>query len=122
MIPPRTVVVRELSTQRSTDRETIQLSMKVDDDFVTPIYGDSLAPDYKFRDYMYVKLAIELPSETVEVFDYEGEAYIKQLIIEKDKAYLRSFNKKYKEITINSNSDFSFIGKVVDVYREESEK
>ena len=110
MIPPRTVVVRELSTQRSTDRETIQLSMKVDDDFV------------KFRDYMYVKLAIELPSETVEVFDYEGEAYIKQLIIEKDKAYLRSFNKKYKEITINSNSDFSFIGKVVDVYREESEK
>ena len=56
------------------------------------------------------------------MFDYEGEAYIKQLIIEKDKAYLRSFNKKYKEITINSNSDFSFIGKVVDVYREESEK
>lgn len=96
--------------------------MKVDDDFVTPIYGDSLEPYYKFRDYMYVKLAIELPSETVEVFDYEGEAYIKQLIIEKDKAYLRSFNKKYKEITINSNSDFSFIGKVVDVYREESEK
>ena len=46
MIPPRTVVVRELSTQRSTDRETIQLSMKVDDDFVTPIYGDSLEPDY----------------------------------------------------------------------------
>ncbi|MDU5008459.1 MAG: S24 family peptidase, partial [Streptococcus sp.] len=48
-----------------------------------------------------------------------GEAYIKQLIIEKDKAYLRSSNKKYKGIPIDSNSDFRIIGKVVDVYREE---
>lgn len=72
MIPPRTLVVRELSRQRSTGRETIQLPMKVDDDFVTPIYGDSLEPDYKSRDYVFVKLTVELPSETVGVFDYEG--------------------------------------------------
>ena len=53
------------------------------------------------------------------VFDYEGEEFIKQLVIEKDKAYLRSFNKKYKDIQINSDSDFRIIGKVVDVCREE---
>lgn len=99
--------------------ETIQLPVKVDADFVCPIYGDSMEPDYKSGDYVFVKLTVELPSGTVGVFDYEGEAYIKQLIIEKDKAYLRSFNKKYKDIPINSNSDFRIIGKVVDVYREE---
>ena len=99
--------------------ETIQLPVKVDADFVCPIYGDSMEPDYKSGDYVFVKLTVELPSGTVGVFDYEGEAYIKQLIIEKDKAYLRSFNKKYKDIPINSGSDFRIIGKVVDVYREE---
>ena len=99
--------------------ETTQLPVKVDADFVCPIYGDSMEPDYKSGDYVFVKLTVELPSGTVGVFDYEGEAYIKQLIIEKDKAYLRSFNKKYKDIPINSGSDFRIIGKVVDVYREE---
>ena len=102
--------------------ETIQLPVKVDADFVCPIYGDSMEPDYRSGDYVFVKLTVELPSGTVGVFDYEGEAYIKQLVIEKDKAYLRSFNKKYKDIPINSDSDFRIIGKVVDVYREESEK
>lgn len=98
--------------------ETIQLPVKVDADFVCPIYGDSMEPDYKSGDYVFVKLTVELPNGTVGVFDYEGEAYIKQLIIEKDKAYLRSFNKIYKDIPIDSNSDFRIIGKVVDVYRE----
>lgn len=102
--------------------ETIQLPVKVDADFVCPIYGDSMEPDYKSGDYVFVKLTVELPNGTVGVFDYEGEAYIKQLVIEKDKAYLRSFNTKYKDIPINSDSDFRIIGKVVDVYREESEK
>ena len=102
--------------------ETIQLPVKVDADFVCPIYGDSMNPDYKSGDYVFVKLSVDLPNGTVGVFDYEGEAYIKQLIIEKDKAYLRSFNKKYKDIPINSDSDFRIIGEVVDVYREESEK
>lgn len=101
--------------------ETIQLPVKVDADFVCPIDGDSMEPDYKSGDYVFVKLTVELPTGTVGVFDYEGEAYIKQLIIEKDKAYLRSFNKKYKDIPIDSNSDFRIIGKVVDVYREEKE-
>ena len=102
--------------------ETIQLPVKVDADFVCPIYGDSMEPDYKSGDYVFVKLSVDLPNGTVGVFDYEGEAYIKQLIIEKDKAYLRSFNKKYKDIPINSDSDFRIIGEVVNVYREESEK
>lgn len=102
--------------------ETIQLPVKVDADFVCPIYGDSMEPDYKSGDYVFVKLSVDLPNAAVGVFDYEGEAYIKQLIIEKDKAYLRSFNKKYKDIPINSDSDFRIIGEVVDVYREESEK
>ena len=82
-------------------------------------FTDSMETDYKSWDYVFIKLSVELPSKTVGVFEYEGEAYIKQLIIEKDKAYLRSFNKKYKDIPIDSNSDFRIIGKVADVYKEE---
>ena len=60
-----------------------------------------------FSDYVFVKLSVDLPNAAVGVFDYEGEAY------------LRSFNKKYKDVPIDSNSDFRIIGKVVDVYRED---
>lgn len=59
-----------------------------------------------FGDYVFVKLTVELSSKTVGVFDYEGEAYIKQLIIEKDKAYLRSFNipkKKHERTSFPSS-------------------
>ena len=31
-----------------------------------------MEPDYKSSDYVFVKLAVEVPNETVGVFDYEG--------------------------------------------------
>lgn len=99
-------------------KETISLPIKVDADFVVPVYGDSMEPEYYSGDYVFVKLSIDLDDGEIGVFKYYGDAYIKQLIIGEDGAYLHSFNtKKYSDIPIDRGSDFRIIGEVVDVYR-----
>ncbi|NQL85326.1 helix-turn-helix transcriptional regulator, partial [Streptococcus suis] len=40
--------------------ETIELPIEVDADFVVPIYGDSMEPEYHSGDYIFVKLSVDL--------------------------------------------------------------
>ncbi|MGT2975589.1 XRE family transcriptional regulator, partial [Streptococcus agalactiae] len=40
--------------------ETIELPVDYDADFVIPVYGDSMEPDYHSGDYVFVKLSVEL--------------------------------------------------------------
>ncbi|HFI0351839.1 TPA: XRE family transcriptional regulator [Streptococcus suis] len=98
--------------------ETIELPIEVDADFVVPIYGDSMEPEYHSGDYVFVKLSVDLADGDIGVFEYYGDAYIKQLLINEDGAFLHSLNEKYKDIRIDRDSDFRIIGQVVDVYRE----
>lgn len=98
--------------------EQIELPVKVDADFVVPIYGDSMEPDYHSGDYIFVKLSVNLSDGDIGVFEYYGDAYIKQLHINQDGAFLHSLNPEYKDIKIDRDSDFRIIGEVVDVYRE----
>lgn len=98
--------------------ETIELPIEVDADFVVPIYGDSMEPEYQSGDYIFVKLSVDLSDGDIGVFEYYGDAYIKQLIINEDGAFLHSLNEKYNDIKIDKDSDFRIIGEVVDVYRE----
>lgn len=98
--------------------EQIELPIDVDADFVVPIYGDSMEPEYHSGDYVFVKLSVELSDGNIGVFDYYGDAYIKELVINDSGAYLHSLNPKYDDILIDADSDFRIIGEVVDVYRE----
>lgn len=99
--------------------EQIELPVDIDADFVVPIYGDSMEPEYHSGDYVFVKLSVELSNGDIGVFELYGDAYIKELIIDDSKAYLHSFNtKKYKDIPIDADSDFRIIGEVVGKYRE----
>ncbi|MGU7966347.1 XRE family transcriptional regulator [Streptococcus suis] len=98
--------------------EQIELPIKVNADFVVPIYGDSMEPEYRSGDYIFVKLSVDLSNGDIGVFEYYGDAYIKQLLINEDGAFLHSLNKEYKDIRIDRDSDFRIIGEVVDVYRE----
>ncbi|HEL1743548.1 TPA: helix-turn-helix transcriptional regulator, partial [Streptococcus suis] len=68
--------------------ETIELPIEVDADFVVPIYGDSMEPEYHSGDYVFVKLSVDLSDGDIGVFAYNGEAYIKQLRITDQGAYL----------------------------------
>ncbi|WP_105152134.1 LexA family transcriptional regulator [Streptococcus suis] len=97
--------------------ETIELPIEVDADFVVPIYGDSMEPEYHSGDYVFVKLSVDLSDGDIGVFAYNGDAYIKQLRITDQGAYLHSLNPDYDNIPITADTDFRTIGEVVDVYR-----
>ncbi|HEM5175131.1 TPA: helix-turn-helix transcriptional regulator [Streptococcus suis] len=97
--------------------ETIELPIEVDADFVVPIYGDSMEPEYHSGDYVFVKLSVDLSDGDIGVFAYNGDAYIKQLRITDQGAYLHSLNQDYDNIPITADTDFRTIGEVVDVYR-----
>lgn len=98
--------------------ETIELPVEVDADFVVPIYGDSMEPEYHSGDYVFVKLSVDLSDGDIGVFAYNGDAYIKQLRITDQGAYLHSLNPDYGNIPITADTDFRTIGEVVEVYRE----
>ena len=98
--------------------EQIELPVDVDADFVVPIYGDSMEPEYHSGDYVFVKLSVELSNGDIGVFEYYGDAYIKELVINDSGAYLHSLNSKYDDILVDIDSDFRIIGKVVGRYSE----
>lgn len=98
--------------------EQIELPVDIDADFVIPIYGDSMEPEYHSGDYVFVKLSVDLSSGDIGVFELYGDAYIKELVINDSGAYLHSLNPKYDDILVDANSDFRIIGEVVGKYRE----
>ncbi|CKG55841.1 TPA: LexA family transcriptional regulator [Streptococcus pneumoniae] len=98
--------------------ERIELPVDVDADFVIPIKGDSMEPDYHDGDLVFIQTSVDLNDGVIGVFNYNGDAYIKQLVIDEDQAYLHSLNPEYKDMPITPDTDFRIIGEVVDLYRE----
>ncbi|VRD08873.1 phage transcriptional repressor [Streptococcus pneumoniae] len=98
--------------------ERIELPVDIDADFVIPIKGDSMEPDYHDGDLVFIQTSVDLSDGVIGVFNYNGDAYIKQLIIDEDQAYLHSLNPAYKDMAITPDTDFRIIGEVVDLYRE----
>ncbi|MGG6836040.1 UNVERIFIED_CONTAM: helix-turn-helix domain-containing protein [Streptococcus canis] len=98
--------------------ETIELPVDYDADFVIPVYGDSMEPEYHSGDYVFVKLSVDLTNGDIGVFEYYGDAYIKQLLINAEGAFLHSLNSKYEDIPVDRDSDFRIIGEVVGSYSE----
>ena len=98
--------------------EQIELPVDVDADFVIPIKGDSMEPDYHDGDLVFIQTSVELNNGVIGVFSYNGDGYIKQLVIDKEQAYLHSLNPAYKDMPITPETDFRIIGEVVDLYRE----
>ena len=98
--------------------ERIELPIDVEADFVIPIKGDSMEPDYHDGDLVFIQTSVDLNDGVIGVFNYNGEAYIKQLVIDTEQAYLHSLNPDYKDMPITPETDFRIIGEVVDLYRE----
>ncbi|HEW2741899.1 TPA: helix-turn-helix domain-containing protein, partial [Streptococcus pneumoniae] len=94
--------------------EWIELPVDVDADFVIPIKGDSMEPDYHDGDLVFIQTSVDLNDGVIGVFNYNGDAYIKQLVIDEDQAYLHSLNPEYKDMPITPDTDFRIIGEVVD--------
>ena len=102
----------------TSQRETITLPGEFDADYVVPVYGDSMEPEYHDGDYIFIESTVNLNDGEIGVFELYGDTYVKQLILEDDHAYLHSLNKKYKDMKVDADSDFRVLGRVVGRYSE----
>ena len=102
----------------TSQRETITLPVEFDADYVVPVYGDSMEPEYHDGDYIFIESTVNLNDGEIGVFELYGGTYVKQLILEDDHAYLHSLNKKYKDMKVDADSDFRILGRVVGRYSE----
>ena len=50
------------------NKETVELPVNIDADFVIPIYGDSMEPEYHSGDYAFIKTTVNLDDGQVGVF------------------------------------------------------
>ncbi|MEB8418946.1 helix-turn-helix domain-containing protein [Enterococcus casseliflavus] len=98
------------------NKEVISLPKKqipLEADFCLTVNGDSMEPLIHDQDYIFVSKQDTLFNGNIGVVIVDGEAFIKKIFFENDKARLQSFNKKYKDIIISESDDFRIIGKVV---------
>lgn len=102
----------------TSQRETITLPVEFDADYVVPVNGNSMEPEYYDGDYIFIESTVNVSDGEIGVFEYYGDTYVKQLILEDDHAYLHSLNKRYKDMLVDADSDFRVLGRVVGRYAE----
>ena len=98
------------------NKEVISLPKKqipLEADFCLTVNGDSMEPLIHHHDYIFVSKQDTLFNGNIGVVIVDGEAFIKKVFFENDKARLQSFNKKYKDIIGYDSNDFRIIVKVV---------
>lgn len=98
------------------NKEVISLPKKqipLEADFCLTVNGDSMEPLIHHHDYIFVSKQDTIFNGNIGVVIVDGEAFIKKVFFENDKARLQSFNKKYKDIIVDDSNDFRIIGKVV---------
>lgn len=102
--------------------ETVTLPVDFDADFVCPINGDSMEPEYHDGDYVFVKLSYDVSDGDIGVFILDGDAYIKELRVDEEGAFLHSLNPQYRDKPITAESNFRIVGEIVGRYNENDEK
>ena len=82
-------------------------------DFALRVYGDSMEPLFQDGQIIWVKGQEVLGSGEIGIFAYSNDVYCKKLVVDGNKAYLRSLNPDYEDIEIKEDYGFHTIGKVV---------
>jgi len=82
-------------------------------DFALRVSGDSMEPLYQDGQVIWIKEQEVLDSGDIGIFIYFDDVYCKKLIVDGDKAYLRSLNPEYEDIEIREDFGLKTIGKVV---------
>lgn len=104
----------------TSQRETITLPVEFDADYVVPVNGDSMEPEYHDGDYIFIESTVNVSDGEIGVFEYYGATYVKQLVLEDDHAFLHSLNQngEYEDMKVDADSDFRVLGRVVGRYAE----
>ena len=87
------------------DITTASIAVKIND--------DSMEPILKNNSYTFVELNVPINNRNIALFKYNNKLLIRRFIIRKDKLILRAENKKYDEIYLSEDDDFTIIGKIL---------
>jgi len=82
-------------------------------DFALRVSGDSMEPLFQDGQVIWIKTQESLSSGEIGVFIYFDDVYLKKLVTDGDRAYLKSLNPEYEDIEIKEGLGFKPIGKVV---------
>ena len=82
-------------------------------DFALRVGGDSMEPLFQDGQVIWVKEQESLNNCDIGIFAYSDDVYCKKLILDGNKAVLRSINPAYEDIEINESFGFRAVGKVV---------
>lgn len=77
------------------------------------IQDDVMEPFLKKGTYAFLLLNFPLSNKDIGLFEYNGELIVRKFIIRKDKLVLRAENKKYEDINLSEDDNFTIIGKLI---------
>lgn len=78
------------------------------------IQDDSMEPYFVKGDYAFLELNVPLKNKDVGLFEYNGQLITRRFIIRRDNLVLRADNKKYNDIILSENDDFTIIGSLIN--------
>ena len=81
------------------------VAIKIQDDIMDPILEKGT--------YAFLELNVPLKNREIGLFKYNDNLLIRKFIIHKDEIILKAENKKYEDIILNKNSNFTIIGKII---------
>jgi len=82
-------------------------------DFALRVSGDSMEPLFQDGQVIWIKEQEALNNGEIGIFIYFDDVYLKKLITDNDRVFLRSLNPEYQDIAIKEDFGFRSIGKVV---------
>lgn len=84
-------------------------------DFGIRISGDSMEPRIRDGSAVFVRACPSVEPGQIGIFILDGNAYCKQLMVDKDARQIRlvSLNKRYNDIIVSDFSDFRTVGQVL---------
>ena len=99
----------------SDDFESVIVGADVPDtaDYGVRVAGNSMEPRYADGQTVWVQYRRTLHSGEIGIFLYDGNAYLKQLVVDGDGVRLHSLNPDYSDIPIRSAGELRVLGRVV---------
>lgn len=83
------------------------IALKIQDDVMEPLFPKD--------SYGFLELNVPLKNKDIGLFEYNGELMVRRFIIRKDNLVLRADNKKYEDINLSEDDEFTIIGRLVNI-------
>lgn len=78
------------------------------------IQDDTMEPYFVKGDYAFLELNVPLKNKDIGLFEYNGKLITRRFIIRRDDLVLRADNKKYDDIVLSENDNFTIVGKLIN--------